>query len=157
MVDRSVPAADDGDALVPGTGSSLAPRFSLVSEGLLKEQLHAVSWIPALGSGIPRTQIIAGFPVDFETGRINASHLAVVFIFSFWQSKHVPPPRRVWLCERCRSAFERSKCKMNGLPLIWECGGYFIHTASLRNVWGLLLVHLTQIEEDSHHPKFLVE
>lgn len=100
MVDRSVLAAGEGDALVPGTGSSLAPRFSLVSEGLLKEQLHAVSWIPALGSGIPRAQIIAGFPVDFETGRINASHPTVVLLFScLWQSKHSPPPRCIPLCE----------------------------------------------------------
>lgn len=85
--------AGEGDALVPGTGSSLAPCVSLVSEGLRKEQLHAVSWIPALRSGTPRAQIIAGFPVDFETGRINASLLG--------QSKHSPPgsPRHILLCE----------------------------------------------------------
>lgn len=81
-MDRCVPAAGEGDALVPGTGTSLPPCFSLLSEGLLKEQFRAVSWIPALRSGVPRTQIIMGFPVDFETGRINASHSAVVLFSS---------------------------------------------------------------------------
>lgn len=91
--------ADDGDALARGTGSSLAPRFSLVSEGLLKEQLHAVSWIPALGSGIPRAQIIAGFPVDFETGSINASHPAVVLFSCFGKANARPLRTSILLCE----------------------------------------------------------
>lgn len=89
-MDLSVPAAGEGDALVPGTGTSLPPCFSLLSEGLLKEQLHAVSWIPALGSGVPRARIIMGFPVDFETGRINASHSAVVLFSSFGKANTRP-------------------------------------------------------------------
>jgi len=134
VVDRSVSAAGDGDAPEPGMGSLLAARFSLVREGLLKEQLHAVSWIPALGSGVPRAHIIAGFPVDFETGRINASH-PVVVLFSCSDEANTRPLRTVSGLARVCSAFERIKCEINGLPLIWQRGGYFIRTASLRN-WG---------------------
>lgn len=68
------------DALVPGTAARwlAALLLRLVGEGLLKEQLHAVSWIPVLGSGIPRAWLIAGFPVDLGTGGINASRPVVV-------------------------------------------------------------------------------
>lgn len=65
---------------MPGTAARwlAALLLRLVGEGLLKEQLHAVSWIPVLGSGKPRARLIAGFPVDLGTGGINASRLAVV-------------------------------------------------------------------------------
>lgn len=90
--------AGGGDALEPGTGSSLALSSSLLGEGLLKEQLHAVSWIPALESGVPRAQIIAGFLVYFETGRINV--LRPTSFYSLGSAKQalalsVP----IWLCK----------------------------------------------------------
>lgn len=108
------------DALEPGTGSSLALSSSLVGEGLLKEQLHAVSWIPALESGVPRAQIVAGFPVYFETGRINA--LRPTSFYSCFGKTSTRPLRAI-------SGFARMslKRKINGFPLIWERGGYFMH------------------------------
>lgn len=90
--------AGGGDALKPGTGSSLALSSSLLGEGLLKEQLHAVSWIPALESGVPRAQIIAGFPVYFETGRINA--LRPTSFYSLGSAKQaLAPSVPIWLCK----------------------------------------------------------
>lgn len=128
------PVAGGGDALEPGTGSSLALSSSLVSEGLVKEQLHAVSWIPALESGVPRAQIIAGFPVYFETGGTNASRLTSFYSLVFGKTSTRPLS--------AVSGFARMllKCKMNGLPLIWERGGYFMHSASLRNVFCFVLL-----------------
>lgn len=86
-MDHSILAAGEVNALMPGTSS---PCYRLVSEGLLKEQLHAVSWIPALGSGIPRVRIIVGFPVDFETERVNASHPTVVLFSCFGKANTRP-------------------------------------------------------------------
>lgn len=96
------PVAGGGDALEPGTGSSLALSSSLVSEGLVKEQLHAVSWIPALESGVPRAQIIAGFLVYFETGGTNA--LLPTSFYSLVLAKQALAPSVLYLAlQGCRS------------------------------------------------------
>lgn len=77
------------------------------------------------------------------------------FILLVWQNKHSPPPCCIWLW---KDVTQILKCKINGLPLFWEHGGYFLcieHHLEMCFVLLCLLLHPTQVEEDSHHPKWL--